>query len=64
MTDVAVYDDWIDPRWYRLMADEPERFPDWEDPSEANDDEFDDDSDDEDQDEGDEDEINEDFDDE
>lgn len=45
MTDLPTYNDMIEPRRHRLAVDEPERFPDSEDPSEANDDEFDDDQD-------------------
>ena len=59
MTDLPHYNDMIELRQYRLGMDEPERFPDPEDPSEANDDEFDDDDDADDEEE---DELNEDLD--
>jgi len=57
MSDLAAYDDTSNLRWYRLAGDEPERFPDSGDTSEADDDDFEDD--DEDPDDADEDELEE-----
>lgn len=57
MTELAAFDDTITPRRYQLADDEPDRFPESDDPAEANDDEFEDDDD---QDETDEDELDDD----
>jgi len=50
MFDTHSFDEPIDPRAYGLAANDPERFPDEDQPSEAND-EFDDDADEDDDDE-------------